>query len=182
MLHLDHPSANASVPIFSAALGAVILLFGRKLFWLCLAALGFAAGVELAPSIMVQPSPLLQLSFALVLGFLGALLALLLQKVAVGLFGFAAGARLALEFSNRFSEHSAYYWLIVLAGGIVGAILLLALFDWALIVASALLGAHLISSVITLPPTGTLILFGALAVFGVIAQAAIFRRGRRAAA
>ena len=172
---------NNSVPIFSAVIGGIILLFGRKLFWLCVAALGFAAGVEMAPHILVQPSPLLQLSFALVLGFLGALLALLLQKLAVGLFGFAAGARLALGLSTMFAGQVNLYWLIALGGGIIGAILLLALFDWAVIVISAILGAYLIAGAITLPPTGATVLVIALAAFGVAVQSAIFRRQRTVA-
>ena len=63
---------NASIPILSAAIGAVVLLFGRKLFWLCVAAIGFAAGVTLASQIVHEPTALLQLTFALLLGFIGA--------------------------------------------------------------------------------------------------------------
>jgi hypothetical protein len=36
------------VPIIGLIIGAVILLFGRKLFWLFVAAVGFAAGVAIA--------------------------------------------------------------------------------------------------------------------------------------
>ena len=79
---------HASVPIVSALIGVVVLFFGRKLFWLCVAAFGFAAGVELAPQLVQDPTPLVQLSIALVLGFLGALLALFLQKLAVGIVGY----------------------------------------------------------------------------------------------
>lgn len=85
-----------SAPIVGALVGTVILLFGRRIFWLCVAAVGFAAGVELAPSLVQQPSPLLALTFALVLGFAGALLALFLQKVAIAVVGFLAGGKLAL--------------------------------------------------------------------------------------
>src|SRR5207247_10786040 len=72
---------NASIPILSAVIGAVVLLFGRKLFWLCVAAIGFAAGVTLASHIVSEPTALLQLTFAILLGFIGALLALFLQKL-----------------------------------------------------------------------------------------------------
>jgi hypothetical protein len=175
----DVSGLNLSVPITSAALGAVILLFGRKLFWLCVAAVGFAAGVELAPHIVQQPSSVLQLTFAIVLGFVGALLALFLQKLAVGIVGFVAGGRLALALTAAFYvNHASYYWLILLIGGIVGAILLLSLFDWALIVVSSLIGAYLILRAITLPPTGSTILLIALTVLGVVAQTAMLRRGR----
>jgi hypothetical protein len=172
---------TGTVPIVSALLGVAVLLLGRKLFWLCVAAAGFAAGVELAPHILVQPSPVLQLSFALVLGFVGALLALLLQKLAIGLVGFAAGGRLAIALSVAFTDQANYYWLIFLLGGIVGAVLLLALFDWTLIVLSSLLGAYLILSAITLPQTGATIALIALTVLGIFAQAALFRRGRAVA-
>lgn len=170
------------MPIISALIGAVILFLGRKLFWLCVAAFGFAAGVELAPHISQQPTPLLQLSVALVLGFIGALLVLFLQKIAIGIVGFAGGARLAAGLAATFLvEQATYYWLIFIIGGVLGAILLLALFDWALIILSSLLGAHLILRAVTLPPTGATVLLIALTALGVIVQIAIFRRGRTVA-
>jgi hypothetical protein len=61
---------NFSVPIISALIGTVILLFGRKLFWLFVAAVGFAAGVEIAPHLIHEPSPLLALTLAACLGIL----------------------------------------------------------------------------------------------------------------
>ena len=71
---------NFSIPIFSILIGVVILFFGRKLFWLCVAAIGFAAGVELAPHLVQDPSALLSLTIALLLGIIGALLALWLVR------------------------------------------------------------------------------------------------------
>ena len=86
---------NFSVTIIGALIGAVVLLFGRKLFWLCVAAIGFAAGVELAPHLVHEPSALLSLTIALLLGIIGALLAVFLQKIAIGVLGFLAGGKLA---------------------------------------------------------------------------------------
>ena len=129
-----------SVAIVGALIGAVVLFFGRKLFWLCVAAVGFAAGVEVAPHLVHEPSPLLALAVALVLGLIGALLALFLQKVAIAVLGFLAGGKLAGAIAAAFFVHYAQYSTIIfLVGGVVGAILLLALFDWALIVVSSLL-------------------------------------------
>src|SRR4029079_207071 len=108
---IQNPSMHFSVAIVGALIGVVILLFGRKLFWLCVAAVGFAAGIELAPHLVQDPTPLLQLSIAIVLGFAGALLALLLQKIANGIVGFAAGGRLAVGIAASFFVQSAgYYW------------------------------------------------------------------------
>jgi hypothetical protein len=62
-------------------------------------------------------------------------------------------------------------------GGLIGALLLLTLFDWALIVVSSLIGAHLIQDAIVLPPSGLTIVFLGLAVIGILVQVASFRRG-----
>src|ERR1700732_4679500 len=113
------------VPIIGLIIGTVILLFGRKLFWLFVAAVGFAAGVELAPHLIHEPSPLLALTFALVLGLIGALLAMFLQKIAIAIAGFFAGGKLATAIAAAFFVHEAqYFGLIFLIGGIVGALLL----------------------------------------------------------
>jgi len=172
-----------SVAIVGALIGAVTLLFGRKLFWLCVAAVGFAAGVEIAPHLVHEPSPLLALAVALVLGLIGALLALFLQKVAIAVGGFVTGGKRASASAAAFLVHYAQYSTIIfLVGGLIGAILLLALFDWALIVVSSLIGAHLIvyQSAIALPQSGSIIVFIGLAVLGVLVQAASLRRSRGA--
>src|SRR2546423_3169604 len=171
---------NLPIPILSVLIGAVMLLFGRRLFWLCVAAVGFAAGIELAPHFVQQPTPLLALTFALVLGFVGALVALFLQKVAIAIAGFLAGGKLALAIvAAFFFQHANYLTIIFIIGGIIGAVLLLSLFDWALIVLSAVVGAYLIQHTIVLPQTGATILFVGLAALGIVVQAAAFR-GRRA--
>ena len=168
---------NASIPILSAVIGAVVLLFGRNLFWLCVAAIGFAGGVTIASHIVSEPTPLLQLTFAILLGFIGALLALFLQKLAIGLVGFIAGGRFAVGLMATFvGQYPLHYWLIFIVGGLIGTVLLLMLFDWALIFVSSLIGAHLITSAISLPPTGEILLFTALVLFGVLVQAASIRK------
>jgi hypothetical protein len=168
-----------SVTIVGALIGIIILLFGRKLFWLCVAAVGFAAGVEIAPHLVHEPSPLLALTVALVLGLIGALLALFLQKIAIAVLGFLAGGKLAgaiaAAFLVQYVQHST---IIFLVGGLIGAILLLVLFDWALIVVSSLIGAHLIQSAIVLPPSGSTIVFTGLTVIGILIQAASLQRSQ----
>ncbi|MEY2481144.1 MAG: hypothetical protein QOI04_2071 [Verrucomicrobiota bacterium] len=169
------------IPIASALIGAVILFFGRKIFWLFVAAVGFAAGIEIAPHLVHEPSPMLALTFALVLGFMGALFALFLQKIAIGVVGFLVGGRLAVAMVAAFFLSYAHYdFITFLVGGIIGAILLLALFDWALIFFSAVEGAHLIQSAVPLPATGSTILLVALSVLGIVVQASMMRRSRSA--
>jgi hypothetical protein len=133
--------------------------------------------VEIAPLLVNEPSSLLALLIALVLGVLGALLALFLQKVAIAVLGFFAGGKLATAIAAAFFVHYAQYSTIIFViGGIIGAILLLALFGWALIVVSSFIGAYLIQSAIVLPPTGSTLVFIGLAIVGIFVQAASFRR------
>src|SRR2546430_10075625 len=171
-------SMHYSVPAVGALIGIVVLFFGRKLFWLCVAAVGFLAGIELAPHLVTEPSPLLQLGVALVLGLLGTLLALLLQKIAIAVVGFLAGGKLASAIAAAFFVHySQYSTIIFVIGGLIGAMLLLFLFDWALIVVSSFIGAHMIQNAIVLPPSGSTIVFLGLAIVGMVVQAASLRRG-----
>jgi hypothetical protein len=172
---------NFSIPVVSALLGVIILFFGRKLFWLCVAAVGFAAGLEVAPHLLPHSSILFTLILALVLGIAGALLAIFLQKIAIGVVGFLTGGKLATAIVAAFIvQHASYFAITFLIGGIVGAVLLLSLFDWALIILSSVVGAHLVQGAIALPPSGSTILFVLLAAAGIIVQGAIMR-DRRAA-
>jgi len=166
-----------STAIVSVLIGIVILFFGRKLFWLCVAAVGFAVGMGIAPLLVNEPSSLLALLIAIVFGVLGALLALFLQRVAIAVLGFLAGGKIATAIAAAFFVHYAQYSIVIfVVGGILGAILLLALFDWALIVVSSFIGAYLIESAIVLPPTGSTLVFIGLAVIGMFVQTASFRK------
>ena len=168
---------HSSVTIVGVLIGIAILFFGRKLFWLTVAAVGFAVGVEIAPLLVNEASSLLALVIALVFGVLGVLLAFFIQKVAIAVLGFLAGGKLATAIAAAFFvQYAQYSTIIFVIGGIIGAILLLAVFGWALIVVSSFIGAYLIQSAIVLPPTGSTLVFIGLAIVGIFVQAASFRR------
>ncbi len=174
--------ANFSVPIIGVIVGTAILLFGRKLFWLFVAALGFAVGIEVAAYFISDPPVWMTLVIALGLGILGALLAIMLQKLAIAVAGFVAGGRLALALLGAFFvDHAHYRGITFIIGGILGALLLLALFDWVLILLSSVEGAHLIGNGIVLPKTGAVIVFCLLVLIGVFVQGSMLRGSRRAA-
>src|SRR5213079_690744 len=121
------PSMHPSVTIVGVIIGVMILFFGRKLFWLCVAAVGFAVGVQIAPLLVNEPSSLLALVIALVFGVLGALLALFVQKVAIAVLGFIAGGKLATAIASAFFvQYAQYSTIVFVMGGVIGAILLMA--------------------------------------------------------
>jgi Domain of unknown function (DUF4203) len=162
------------------------LLLGRSLFWLFVAAVGFVVGVELAPLILPHQTELFTLLVAVVLGIAGALLAVFVEKIAIAVAGFVAGGYLASVLCAPLlgGAGMAYplSWLCFLIGGILGAVLMIVFFNWALIILSSLQGAHLI--VRGLPVIHGLpalrhhsqILFAILALIGIAVQAATYRR------
>jgi hypothetical protein len=172
------PLANPQpAPLLSILFGAAVLLFGRRLFWLFVAAVGFGIGFELTPYLMQHPPQWLTLAVAIGLGLLGAVLAVILQKVAIALAGFLVGGHIAAALLAAFvSTHAQYSGVTFVVGGVIGALLLLALFGWALILFSSVAGAQLISSNLHLPASGATILFLGLTIIGVVVQAALDRR------
>jgi len=133
-------------PVIFILVGLLLLFFGRRLFWLFVAAAGFIVGIKAAPYILPHQSELFTLLAAVVLGVVGALLAVFLQKLAVALAGFVAGGYLAAELCAPLlggaGMESAAAWLCFVIGGILGAIVMLVFFNWALIILSSLYGAE----------------------------------------
>ncbi len=152
--------------------GAAILLLGRRLFWLFVGVVGFVFGFDFAAHTFQQAPYELHLVLALLAGILGAVLAYFLQQVMVGVAGFVVGAQLAVLLFNAINPiTSRDLWTITfIAGGIIGAALLLAVFDSALILLSSLLGASFIVEAIELRPYAKLGVFLALLLVGVVAQ------------
>ena len=166
-------------------MGVLLLLLGRRLFWLFVAVAGFLTGVAAAPYILPHQGELFTLLVAVVLGVLGALLAIFVQKLAVAIGGFIAGGYLAVVIGRPLLGGAAGIypgeWLCFVVGGILGAILLMAFFNWALILLSSLQGAHMILrglplSQYRLPRHNFPVLFLILAVIGIIVQTATYRR------
>ena len=180
MLHSDF-----HYPLAFLLVGLLLLLFGRRLFWLFLGAAGFVAGVMAAPYILPHESELVRLLIALVLGIGGAMLAIFVQKAAVAIAGFAGGGYLAVLLGAPLLGGTglAYpgAWICFVAGGILGAILMVVFFDWALIVLSSLHGARMIIQGLPiasghLPRHHFPVLFIVLAAIGIVIQASTYRR------
>ena len=171
---------NLSVPAVGLLVGTAILLLGRKLFWLFVAAIGFALGAEVAPQIVYQPAPLATLAIAIGLGLLGALLAVLIQTFAIAVSGFIAGGWFAIGLYTFFAGVKNTE-IVFLVGGILGAILLFALFDWVLIFFSSVVGARLIATTIVLSQTSRTILFIVLVVIGIAVQGSMLSPAKRPA-
>jgi hypothetical protein len=163
--------------IVLAVLGVALLVLGRKLFWLFVGAVGFAAGLQ-AVQLFLSPQPFWVLWAAgLVCGVIGAVLALFFQKLAIGVGGFVAGSTLALHLTIMMDYHPGV--LVTVIGGVLGAVALYLLFDWALIILSSLVGAGLLIEALGPHAPYAPVLSAVVVAAGVIFQARLLIVSRK---
>jgi hypothetical protein len=124
-------------------LGIGLLLAGRKLFWLFIAAAGFFAGVELVNRFW-NGTEWLSIVVGIVVGLLFALLAMGLKTIAISIAGFLLGGSALLSLASAFGIERGIFILYII-GGILGIIFISIFFDWALIIISSLAGASMIA-------------------------------------
>ena len=160
--------------------GFLLLVLGRRLYWLFVAVVGFLYGLELAPRLLPGQSQAVIVIIALGLALLGALLAVVATKVALGLTGFvAAGGIAAVVLQHLTIESGVVVLGIYFIAGIIGAVLFLLLFNAALIVLSSLAGAYLVvlgaEELRLISPAPETALVIVLAVVGIVIQARPWR-------
>jgi len=162
--------------------GLILLILGRQLFWVFVAVLGFVMGMDLATHFIPDSGDLMLLLVALVAGILGASLAYFFYHVAIAAAGFFAGGRIGVELVAALTPSSPQgMWLEFIAGGVIGAVLLLLLFDWALIAISSLLGASFIVEQVSTSTRMSGLLFIVLVIGGIAVQAQMMHRRSRLA-
>ncbi len=152
-------------------LGLGLLFWGKRLFWIFIGAAGFLAGLYTSESLIHDQS----IWFYLIVGAIcaGGLIGLvkLLKNIAFGLGGFILGAIFAngvLELLDL--DLGLVSWIIIIATGVIGAGLMLWLFNTALVILSACTGAMLVAQAIPGKAPGLQILFFGLIVLGILAQ------------
>ena len=164
------------IGVISLLIGSGLLLLGRKLFWFLSGAVGFLIGIEIARRITF-PSEITLILVALGLGLVFALMAVFLESVLIVVVGFLGGGLSLvrvigiLGWENRLGDVVAF-----VVGGILGAILIVWLFNAALITISSLSGASLIVSGLPLQSAARPLIFWALAMLGVLIQAIALSR------
>lgn len=155
-------------------IGIALLVLGRKLFWLFVGAIGFLGGMQFATAYLQGYGENIVLIAGLIGGLIGIVLAIFVQKVAVLAGGFIGGGYLALNIVQGTMPEAAggqAAWIAFVVGGILGAVLVGVLFDWALILLSSFVGALLVVQSTGLGPNAAPIAFFVLAAAGVFVQA-----------
>jgi outer membrane lipoprotein SlyB len=157
--------------------GLALLVLGRNLFWLVVALIGFAAAATLATSLFQGQPEALLLLIAVVAGIIGALLAVTIERIAAALAGGLAGGVLLTGLANLLGLNSGNLsWVLFVVGAVAGALAVIVLQDWALIVLTSATGATLIAQSFALELLPRLVVFGTALALGVIVQARMMER------
>ena len=166
--------------LFAIAVGVALLIYGRRLYWLALGAVGFFGGIWLAGRLPGLATSGLGLGGSFLIGVLGAFLAVAAQRMAIGLGGFFIGGALAYWSAAWLSvplgwQPGPWLWLAGLFGAIFGTLFAAVLFDASLLALTALFGALLVAKASHVGPPHESLLFLILLTAGVIVQSGRYR-------
>jgi hypothetical protein len=114
---------------------------------------------------------------AIIAGIAGAILAVIMEGLAILIAGFLAGGYLMTKLLVHIGYSvSADPYLIYIIGGIIGLLLVAVFFDKAIIFLSALLGAEILLPLFHISRSAYWLFFIVLVVAGIAVQAGIWRR------
>lgn len=166
-------------PLLALLAGLVLLVAGRRLFWLFVGLVGFITVYRwFEPYPGATPSG--RWLLAILAGIVGIVLAIFLQRVAIAVAGFFAGGWFAVQLLGLHMAHPRGGDLLVFViAGVIAAVLAMALFDLALIILSSLAGSDLIVGALHPRPGVAKLLLLGLAVVGIAVQMGITARRRR---
>jgi hypothetical protein len=171
-----------SILIAQLVIGVLLLIFGRKVFWLFLGGIGFLAGMTLALKFIGGESTSALWITGLIGGLVGAALAVFIQKVATAVAGFVGGGMLGYVIAHMAGWQTEHFpWIPVLVCGVLGILFATFLFKWALTVLSSGVGAYMIVEAFDLPAFLSTFLVIVLAIAGIVIQVRLDRKKKPAA-
>ena len=154
--------------------GLALLTLGRKIFWLVVAVLGFTTAMTIARQLLPEQTEERVLLISIGAGLIGGLLAVFVQRVAIGVAGFLAGGFLALGLTQLIGMDPGTMGFMI--GGVIGLVLVYPLFEWALMILSSLAGALVLALAFDLPPGAATAVFVAAFVLGLVIQGILRKR------
>ncbi len=162
-------------PWLSFAVGGLLIVAGRRLVWLAVAAAGFVLGAWASTVIAPQVEEA-QWIVALVMGVAGAILAVILQRLAIAVAGAGLGALIALRWADSLAQvlgidnqHLAVFVAMAI-GGVIGLLLASKVFALAATLVTAAIGGVLVATQLPLHPAPQLAVAAALLLVGLVLQ------------
>jgi len=155
----------------------VLLVAGRRVYWLIVGLVGFVVGFSLAAEYLEGPDWVIVVA-GLAVGLLASGLAVFFQRIAIAVAGFLIGGLAVLWWADQMGWGEPWWvWALGLAAGILGSYLTRTVFEVALVVLSSVLGATFVLEALQRPADEISPLLLILVVVGVVIQFAS-RRSR----
>lgn len=156
--------------LLTAAAGVVLLVAGRRVYWLLVGLVGFVIGFSLAAEYLHGPD-WVTLAAGLGAGLLAAALAVFFQRIAIGVAGFLIGGLAVLWWANQMGWGEEWWvWALGFAAGFLGSFLTRIAFEMALVVLSSVLGATFVLEALQRPADQISPLMLALVAAGIVIQ------------
>lgn len=157
--------------LFQLITGGLLLVAGKKLYWFFVGTLGALAGLFVSETFFHPQSMADRILVAVGIGAAFAILALILQRIMIGVAGFIAGGYLGVALIDALQlPVEEYRWVVFILGGLIGIMIVKMLFDFSLVIISSAAGAILITRAIQMDGAKSLIILLVLIIAGVVVQ------------
>lgn len=163
--------------VIRGVIGGILLFLGRELNFLFAAAMAALIGFRLVPLLPAQRPSWADGAFIIALAIIAAILVLINERAGFFLSGFLAGGFLLVEY---YAPNVLTVPLLpFVIGGVIGALILGLLTEWALILVSAGIGAAYVLNLVRLDPTAEILVGSGLFIIGALTQVIIMQSQKK---
>lgn len=154
-------------------IGGILLFLGHELNFIFAGAMAGLIGFRLTPMLPPQWPAWSDAAFMITLALLAAILVLVNERAGYFVSGFLAGGFLLVEYYAPAVLTLPILPFII--GGVIGALILGLLTEWALILVSAGIGASYILNLFVLDPTAEVLVGAGLFIVGALVQVVVMQ-------
>ena len=159
--------------IVRGVIGGILLFLGRELNFLFAAGMAALIGFRLIPLLPATWPAWSEIVFVITLAVVAAVVVLLNERAGYFISGFLAGGFLLIEYFAP--NQLTVPWLPFVIGGVIGALILGLLTEWALILVSSGIGAAYVLNLFRLNPTAEILIGAGLFIIGALTQVIIMQ-------
>ena len=159
--------------IVRGIIGGVLLFLGRELNFIFAGAMAALIGFRLTPLLPPQWPAWSDAALMITLALIAAIIVLINERVGYFVSGFLAGGFFLVEY---YAPNLLTVPLLpFIIGGVIGALILGLLTEWALILVSAAIGASYILNLFVIDPTAEILVGAGLFIVGALTQVIIMQ-------
>lgn len=154
-------------------IGAILLFLGRELNFLFAGAMAGLIAFRLTPLLPSNLPSWSDAAFMITIGLIAAIVVLINERLGYFVSGFLAGGFMLIEYFTP--GQMSIPWMIFVIGGVMGALILGLLTEWALILVSSAIGAAYVLNLFRLDPTAEILVGAGLFIVGALTQVIIMQ-------